>query len=208
MCDLTKPPRYMGCYLFTCSKTRKWPVCNFLYDVWISLVLSNWTKCWSGCYNHWRCHALFCMLTRFAHPYLFFLSSSLHFIHLALSTQLMRLIRAASLSATGTASVPLLSFKELWNRFVHTAFVRLEGNWLQKPNRNLFPLSFDLKSGNVALHEARTGFSCSGGPISVTLILQHFVNSFQPQNHWRFQILPSFFHNLCKMHIGGTSHKS
>lgn len=208
MCDLTKPPRYMGCCLFTSSKTRKWPVCHFLYNVWISFVLSNWTKCWSGCYNHWRCHALFCTLTRFAHPYLVFLSSSLHFIHLALSTQLMRLIRAVSLRATGTASVPLLSFKELGDRFMHTAFVQLEGSWLPNPKRNLFPLSFDLKSENVVLHEARTGFSCSGGPISVTLILQHFVNAFQPQNHWHSQILPRIFHNLCKMYIGGTSHKS
>lgn len=127
---------------------------------------------------------------------------SLNFIHLALSTQLMRLIRAVSLSATGTASVPLLSLKELWDRFMHTAFVQLEGSWLQKPNRDSFYVKLWFKEWEHGLVWSKNG------PISVTVILRRFVNAIQPQNRWHFQILTDFFHNMCKMHIRCTSHKS
>lgn len=152
----------MGCCLFTCSKREKETHLYGLCGVWISFVCSNRTFLNANVdifhllpqsmylnkpspVNQWLLHALFCVSSLFAHPYLFFLFIFLFSLLLSplypscsVHSLLMRLIWTVSLWALGKASILLLSLKELWERFMHTAFVQLEESSLYKRNHFSF----------------------------------------------------------------------
>lgn len=188
--------------LFTCSKTRKSPVCNVLYAVWMSFVLSNWTECWSGCYNLYITGVVMpsfvcwpALLIPIASSSLtlseFYPSCSVHSANEADMGGVFKRYRHGLCS-------PAVSQRAVGQIHAHSLCAARR----KKPNRDSFYIKLWFKEWEHGLVWSKNG------PISVTVILRRFVNAIQPQNCWHFQILTDFFHNMCKMHIRCTSHKS